>query len=67
MRKFRNKKTGDIWYAEDKEHIKELSKNPNFKEVKETKEVKKVEADKEESNTEEFESSSTDDTSNKNK
>ena len=22
MKKFKNKKTGDIWYAEDKEHIK---------------------------------------------
>lgn len=62
MKRFRNKDTGMIWYAQDKEHIKELSKNPNFEEVEETKEVKEVEVDKEES-TEESESSSTDDTS----
>lgn len=34
MKKFKNKDTGDIWYAEDKEHIKELLKNPKFEEIK---------------------------------
>lgn len=46
MKKYINIKTKDIWYAEDKEHIKELNKNPNFKEIKE-KNKKVVETNKE--------------------
>lgn len=35
MKKFRNRKTKDIWYAFDKGHIQYFENNPNFLEVKE--------------------------------
>lgn len=40
MKKYIHKKTKDIWYAQCKEHIKYLSNNPNFKEVKENEKPK---------------------------
>lgn len=44
MKKFKEKKTGLIWYAIDKEHIEYFKNNPKFVEVKavEDKKVKKA-------------------------
>ena len=35
MKKYKEKKTGRIWYAVDRQHIKYFEENPNFTEVKE--------------------------------
>lgn len=45
MKKYKEKKTGRIWYAICKDHINYFDKNPNFVEIKEEK--KKVETPKE--------------------
>lgn len=52
MKKYRNIKTKEIWYAEDKEHIKELDKNPNFKEIKDKNKESKKKVVEEEQTTE---------------
>ena len=43
MKKFKEIKTGNIWYISNKEHIKHFLKNPRFEEVveKSKKESKK--------------------------
>ncbi len=48
MKKYKEKKTGRIWYAVDRQHIKYFEENPNFTEVKEVvdKKPKTTEANK---------------------
>lgn len=57
MKKYKEKKTGEIWYAIDRQHIEYFSKNPNFTEVKEVEDKKVKSKD-------ETDVSSTTDTSN---
>lgn len=64
MKKFKEKETGNIWYAIDKEHINYFEKNPKFIEVKAV-EDKRVEL-KSKKNKKEAQVSSTVDTLNEN-
>lgn len=62
MKKYKEKKTGEIWEAIDRQHIKYFESSPNFTEVKEVEDKKQK--DNHKKIKQEAEVSSTIDTSN---